>query len=1029
MRTDIPAGLQSHLNTRETTLCWCWKITKTDGSVLGFTNHDRDLTFGGVTYEASTGFLGTEIESQLGMSVDNMDVYGAVDSANITEADIEAGLYDNAGIEVYLVNWDHLSNRSFTWSDVLADHTANGGSNWLGYGTSDANPIDEVLTWFLNTYLVDINPGPAWITLESPTGQIYIMGRIDFSAAKDVIIDFGTNEILRGKTDNFWGLLYMWGNEETQGSAMRVQAASIGDTELVMDSPASVSVGDVLGLRTNATAPGYHPYENRETVIVAGVSGTTLTLATPLTIEVPYENPLDYTGELLDPSTLTKMVGSTLAVDADAGDITIHMTNTAGLRSGDWLRIATTEIPKYGESQFTDLDSQMDPLEEFGEIPMNEEFIQIRSVAGGRVTLTRALEKNKLTAWYAHAHKIDPCENVHITGGDWKGITDQGGEDPWKHQYVWGRFCTDCSVYDAEFDTDATVPLSYRRMGQAVRFDTGYRNTVRGITVGRGAGIDAGQAYGVSLRRGEAYSVVHHCSFTNCRHSVELWSTSGGCVIRDNEAVNGTSSDFDTHGSWNVNVTIRDNYGTNDGALLSPDLGGLPDFLRAGNNKFMRDIGVAFIDNFAENYAGNAISVVPGTTDVEVDGLYCVNVSRVLSLTNNTRHDNMKAERVAIRNVLVEGLKDRLSEVSHSVGNKAVDVLTLENWDIGVNGNSGMAATCTAAFRVLNAKNVTLSGLRLNNPHTPTYGYGFSIRDCEGVSIEDCWQDGGERLLDVQDTTGLDAALEVHNLTAATPHTVREQGTCTGSVDVSYSGFTPASVIIALSYTETLIGTSPDTSNQLTALTGPSSYTTSAPSVDTRDYPQRVIMKKGNLGEVKRGKTRFQTEVRGISSQLQQVKGRTYQYACDALLGDSRCGVSLAGTVYTGAGIVSSTNGYSSLTATGLDSYQSGWFSRGKITFTSGNNNGIVREVKAHFKSDGVVSVSLWEPLPFELEASDTFSITAGCDKTFKTCKAKFNNADNFRGFPHIPGSNTVIQYANTGDPNFDGGGNFVGKD
>ena len=61
MRTDIPAGLQSHLETRETTLCWCWKITKTDNTVLGFTNHDRDLTFGSVTYEASTGFLGTEI--------------------------------------------------------------------------------------------------------------------------------------------------------------------------------------------------------------------------------------------------------------------------------------------------------------------------------------------------------------------------------------------------------------------------------------------------------------------------------------------------------------------------------------------------------------------------------------------------------------------------------------------------------------------------------------------------------------------------------------------------------------------------------------------------------------------------------------------------------------------------------------------------------------------------------------------------------------------------------------------------------
>lgn len=199
--------------------------------------------------------------------------------------------------------------------------------------------------------------------------------------------------------------------------------------------------------------------------------------------------------------------------------------------------------------------------------------------------------------------------------------------------------------------------------------------------------------------------------------------------------------------------------------------------------------------------------------------------------------------------------------------------------------------------------------------------------------------------------------------------------------------------------------------------------------VNWEDVSERVIMKKGNLGEVKRGKTMFQTEVRGISNQLQQVKGRTYQYACDALLGDSRCKKSLSGSTYTGTGTVTSTNGYSSLSASGLGSYSSGWFSRGKITFTSGNNNGIVREVKAHFNTDGVVTVSLWEPTPFEIENTDTFSIVAGCDRLFATCKAKFSNEDNFRGFPHIPGSNTVIQYANTGDPNFDGGGNFVGKD
>lgn len=200
--------------------------------------------------------------------------------------------------------------------------------------------------------------------------------------------------------------------------------------------------------------------------------------------------------------------------------------------------------------------------------------------------------------------------------------------------------------------------------------------------------------------------------------------------------------------------------------------------------------------------------------------------------------------------------------------------------------------------------------------------------------------------------------------------------------------------------------------------------------VNWSNIAQRVMMKKGNLGEVKRGKVMFQAEVRGISNQLQQVKGRLYQYACDALLGDTRCAkTGLSGSTYTGTGTVMDTNGYSTLSASGLSSYASTWFSRGKITFTSGPNNGISREVKAHFNSGGVSSLSLWEPLPFQLVTGDTFTVRAGCDKTFKMCKAKFANEDNFRGFPHIPGSNTVISYASKGDPNFDGGGNFVGKD
>ena len=55
------------------------------------------------------------------------------------------------------------------------------------------------------------------------------------------------------------------------------------------------------------------------------------------------------------------------------------------------------------------------------------------------------------------------------------------------------------------------------------------------------------------------------------------------------------------------------------------------------------------------------------------------------------------------------------------------------------------------------------------------------------------------------------------------------------------------------------------------------------------------------------------------------------------------------------------------------------------------------------------------------IAAGDDFTATAGCDKRFATCHNRFNNAVNFRGFPHIPGNDFVIRYPVQGEPGNDG--------
>lgn len=120
MTRTMSTSLKHHFAAENLTVATCWKITRTDAVVLGFTDHIHDISFGGVEYMAATGFEPTDIEQRDDMSVDNMEVAGIIDlgsaqqvatldAAAITEADVQAGLYDYAEIEIFMVNYEDVS--------------------------------------------------------------------------------------------------------------------------------------------------------------------------------------------------------------------------------------------------------------------------------------------------------------------------------------------------------------------------------------------------------------------------------------------------------------------------------------------------------------------------------------------------------------------------------------------------------------------------------------------------------------------------------------------------------------------------------------------------------------------------------------------------------------------------------------------------------------------------------------------------------------------------------------------------------
>ncbi len=188
--------------------------------------------------------------------------------------------------------------------------------------------------------------------------------------------------------------------------------------------------------------------------------------------------------------------------------------------------------------------------------------------------------------------------------------------------------------------------------------------------------------------------------------------------------------------------------------------------------------------------------------------------------------------------------------------------------------------------------------------------------------------------------------------------------------------------------------------------------------VNWQDVSQRVLMRRGAIGKVRRGRVQFVAEMRSLAHVLNQTVGRTFQASCDAALGDARCGVNLNDPAFKGSGTVVMVTGDRSFTASGLSAYADGWFALGTLTWTAGANAGRKVEVLSHAVGTTDVTFTLLEAPVRAIAVGDSFDITAGCDKRFETCKARFANAVNFRGFPHIPGQDTVIRYAAKGDSN-----------
>jgi uncharacterized phage protein (TIGR02218 family) len=184
---------------------------------------------------------------------------------------------------------------------------------------------------------------------------------------------------------------------------------------------------------------------------------------------------------------------------------------------------------------------------------------------------------------------------------------------------------------------------------------------------------------------------------------------------------------------------------------------------------------------------------------------------------------------------------------------------------------------------------------------------------------------------------------------------------------------------------------------------------------------ERVLQFRGSLGEIVRSGGAFRAELRGLSEALNQPQGRTYQRSCSALLGDLRCRFDLTLPGYSVEVTAEQMVERRLFRFSTLGGHAARWFENGRFTVLSGAAVGVVGLIKADRIEAGLRVVELWGQIGPEVATGDLLRLEAGCDRQAGTCRSKFSNFHNFRGFPHIPGEDWLLSYPSASGGN-DGG-------
>ncbi len=161
------------------------------------------------------------------------------------------------------------------------------------------------------------------------------------------------------------------------------------------------------------------------------------------------------------------------------------------------------------------------------------------------------------------------------------------------------------------------------------------------------------------------------------------------------------------------------------------------------------------------------------------------------------------------------------------------------------------------------------------------------------------------------------------------------------------------------------------------------------------------MLLQGEIGGVRTQDDGFAADLNGAAAALEGPICPATSPQCRAELGDAACRIDLRGRTRR-ATVASSAGGEVT-----LDQAIDEAFLLGRLRYLSGGNCGLSTSIIAvageHVRVRDLPRAAIENGCRVELRE--------GCDKTFATCCARFGNAANFRGEPHLPGNDLLTRY------------------